>query len=103
MSNNNSACVLLKGFTKHHFTNQKVSQCALRLCPRVFVCVTFAAIRELAQQPARQLFRQRRRLRGDDRSRGRQVERRAMQLQPALHLQEGNRWGQPAQLAHLHR
>lgn len=50
------------------------------------------AIRELAWKPARQLLRGRRRLRGHDRPRERQMERRPLQLQPALRLQEGNRW-----------
>ena len=93
------AHVLLKGSTQHHFTNLQRESISmffafietLRLSPPVFVCVMSAAIRELAQQPARQLLRRRRRLRGDDCARERQVERRAVQLQPALRLQERNR------------
>lgn len=53
-----------------------------------------AAIWELAWKPARQLLCWRRRLCGDDCSWEWQMEWRALQLQSALRLQEGNRWEQ---------
>lgn len=47
-----------------------------------------SAIRELEAKPARQLLQLWRRLRGDDLARERPVERRAVQLPPAIYLQE---------------
>lgn len=55
------------------------------------MCVP-TAIRLLEAEPARQLLPVRRGLRGDDLARGRAVERRALQLSPDFHLQEGNRY-----------
>lgn len=64
------------------------------LIPNCFpVLYPWAAIRELAWKSARQLLRRWRRLRGDDRPWERQMERRSLQLQSALRLQEGNRYG----------
>lgn len=54
-------------------------------------CLFPAAIRPLEAQPAGQLLPRRGGLRGDDLARGGAVERRALQLSPDLHLQEGNR------------
>lgn len=55
-----------------------------------FLC---SAIRGLARKSARQLLRRRWRLRGYDRPWERQMERRSLQLQPAVRLQERNRYG----------
>lgn len=52
-----------------------------------------SAIRGLARKSARQLLRRWWRLRGYDRPWERQMERRSLQLQPAVRLQERNRYG----------
>lgn len=58
----------------------------------LFLFSLHAAVWELVQGPARQLFSVRWRLRSDGVARWRTLERRALQLSPRLHLQERHLW-----------
>lgn len=64
----------------------------------ILLSAAVAGIWELEGEPAGQLLRRRRGLRGDHCPWGWQVERRALQLQPALHLQERHRYCEAAGL-----